>query len=118
LCAGVVVLVVNFPSRHQEPISRCLEDRDCRQLNRLGEAVQIYLIEIGKMPPRLTDLLKLNKPEGNVVNPTELLDAWGHSIAYTYGTSSPRSFRLTILAAHHHPDGSGPSNDIVRDWQQ
>ena len=96
--------------------AHCARDRECWQLLRLEQLVHLYILETGSKPSALQDLFQLNtNPSLQTVRPSYLIDAWGHPIVFASLPDSPRSFRLAILSAQNHPDGSGPAADIVRE---
>lgn len=85
------------------------------RLNQVVGNIELYRLEVGKLPPDLQALVRqpsgVDKWSGPYGKPDELKDAWGNDYRYTVpGQGKP--YDLTSLGADGKEGGDGENKDI------
>src|SRR5438876_5810168 len=82
---GVGIVLALAIALYTRSDAYCRTERNCAQLFRLEQVVQLYLLETGALPSELSQLLKtepgLWEPPRSL-KASDLTDQWGHAIAY------------------------------------
>jgi general secretion pathway protein G len=85
-----------------------VEDRQALiNLDITGNRIEMYKLEVGRYPAKLTDLL------GRHAKEAELKDPWGNQYVYTVPGTQGRAFDLKTLGADAKPGGEGRNRDLT-----
>ena len=113
LLAGIMAFV---GPKIFEQMGRAKSQEARIRIQQLAGQVEMYKLEVGKLPENLQALLKqpggVDRWNGPYVKETDLKDAWGNDYRYTV-PGQGRAYDLVSLGADGKDGGEGENRDIT-----
>jgi general secretion pathway protein G len=116
---GLLLITIALVAAYSYIRDPCTSDT-CRRIGAVAEAVCLFRLETGQLPPTLNDLVESRVPRWNgpyLRNPSVLVDEWGKPLLYTIGPDT-KQFEIRSLGADAATGGRGAAADIARDFAQ
>jgi general secretion pathway protein G len=113
LLAGIMAFV---GPKIFEQMGRAKSQEAKIRIQQLAGQVEMYKLEVGKLPGSLQDLIKqpggLDRWNGPYIKEADLKDAWGNDYRYTV-PGQGKAYEIVSLGADGKDGGEGENRDVT-----